>query len=338
MKKTKILIIALATIIVTGFFFTKEAFAQSVASGDRKIVVSGTADQSGNLSVDLYGNPGEELSGVTTVTNLSKDVLKIKTEFQDFIVESENGIPTMVEQGSSVWSMSTWISVASDLQEFNLEPNETKDVNFTVKIPTDATPGGHYTMILFTPAIVTEDVVGPLIENKVGNLVKLTVSGDIEESAEIVKFEAPYFSEYGPIPLKMEVLNDGNTHVSVQGNVIIKNTIGKEVASWDIQSGNVFPTAVRLWETEWQGKWRFGIYKAEAVLTYGSEGKEITAEVFFWIIPWKVVLVVVAVIIFLIILGYKKDKDVKVVKKEKTTKAKPSIKNKLESSKNEAEV
>lgn len=302
---------------------------------ESKIVVSGTADETGNLNVELYGNPGDTLNSTTKVTNLSEETLKIKTELLDFIVESENGVPTFVESGSSIWSMSKWIGVAEEFKEFLLEPNESKDIPFTIDVPQDATPGGHYTSILFTPVIVEEDVVGPLIEHKLGTYVKLTVSGDIKESAEIVEFSAPFFSEFGPVPLTLKILNDGNTHIPVSGTVKIENTLGNQVAEWVIKPANIFPTAVRLWETEWKGTWRFGIYRAEVELSYGTGDLPLSSEVYFWVIPWKIVIAVLVVVILLIIAGYNKDKKKTLNKKsgfekEPTEKVKLPIINKLD--------
>lgn len=295
--------------VITLAFTVSPIFAQQNAGvNDRRLVVSGTADETGNLSVNLYGNPGQTLKGTTSVTNLGSDTLKVVTEFRDFIVESETGVPTPVEQGSSVWSMSLWISVPAELQEFTLEPNESREVPFTIDIPQDATPGGHYAMVLFTPAIVQEEIAGPLIEHKVGNLIKLSVSGDVQESAKITEFSAPFFSEYGPIPIILKILNDGNNHISLEGNIRIYNMFSKQVAEWSLQPGNVFPTAIRTWDTEWLGKWRFGLYKAKAELTYGSSDTELGEEFFFWVIPWKIVLGIVTVIVILLVLGYRKDK------------------------------
>ncbi len=325
MNKTLPKILVASTLLLG---FAIPAYAQTGGTEESKIVVSGSADETGNLSVDLYGNPGDTLNSTTKVTNLSEETLKIKTELFDFIVESESGVPTFVESGSSIWSMSKWIGVAEEYQEFLLEPNESKDVPFTIDIPQDATPGGHYTSILFTPVIVEEEVVGPLVEHKLGTYVKLTVSGDIKESAEITEFSAPFFSEYGPIPLTLKILNDGNTHIPVSGTVTIKNTLGNEVAEWIIKPANIFPTAVRLWETEWKGTWRFGIYKAEVELAYGVDDLPLSSEVYFWVIPWKVVIAVLVVVILLIIVGYNKDKKKTELKKVKIEKE-PEVKSKL---------
>jgi len=312
--------VLLATIFIFG---VNSAYAQEAGTEDRVLVIGGTTDEAGSLSINFAGDPGETLKGSTSVTNLSTETLKIKTEFTDFIVESEAGVPTPVEAGSSIWAMSLWISVPAEYQEFTIEPNETKEVPFTIDAPQDATPGGHYAMVLFTPTIVKEEVVGPLIEHKVGNLVKLTISGDIKENAEITELSAPYFSEYGPIPLTLRVLNSGNTHVKTSGMITIRNMFDKEVAKWEVKPANVFPTAVRAWDTEWAGKWRFGLYKAEANLVYGSSDTPITSEVYFWVFPWKAISVISGIIVLFIVWGkYLDSKENKKSKKLKSAKKK----------------
>lgn len=326
-RKLPLLLILLSTFL----FLTSNLYAQQeAATGDRRLSISGTSDEAGNLSINFQGDPGQTLTGTTTITNLSADQLKIITEFQDYIVEGESGVPVSVEAGSSVWSMSLWASVPSEFQEFTLEPNEAKEVPFTIDIPQDATPGGHYAMILFTPALVQEEVIGPLIEHKVGNLMKLNVSGDVQENAEITEFSAPYFSEYGPIPLTLRVLNTGNTHVQTAGSITIKNMVNRKVASWELKNANVFPTAVRAWDTEWPGKWRFGLYKAEASLTYGSQNTPLYAQVYFWVIPWKILIGVIVVIVILLLLGRTQES-----KKVKSKKKKKTAENNLKSEKEE---
>lgn len=289
-----------------GFIFlilANHIYGQDNAIADRKLAVSGVADEAGNLSVDLAGDPGEVIIGSTVVTNLGAESLKVRSEFQDFLVEEETGAPILVKPESSIWAMSLWMSATGKTQEFTLEPNESKEITFTITIPGNASPGGHYAMILFTPVIVKEQVAGPLVEHKVGNIVKLTVSGDIRESAEISEFSAPFFSEYGPVNLKLKILNNGNTHVTSSGTIIIKNMLGKEVAKWELQPANVFPSAVRAFNTEWPGKWRFGLYTAEAMVEYGSQNAQISSTINFWIIPWKILAAIGAFILLLIIWG-----------------------------------
>lgn len=282
--------------------FNNSIFAQN-AIADRKLAISGLADQAGNLSVDLSGDPGEVITSSTVVTNLGNENLKVRSEFQDFLVEEETGAPVLVEPESSIWAMSLWMSAPAGTQEFTLEPNESREIIFTINIPRNASPGGHYAMILFTPVIVKEPVAGPLVEHKIGNIVKLTVSGNIRESAEISEFYAPIFSEYGPVNLRLKILNNGNTHVTSSGTIIIKNMAGREVGKWELQPANIFPSAIRTFKTEWPGKWRFGRYTAEAIVEYGSQNTQITSTVSFWIIPWKILAAVVLLILVLIIWG-----------------------------------
>lgn len=302
MKKFFTAIIILLPALVFLNLAERAQSQEGIAAG-RKLAVSGVADEAGNLSVNLAGDPGKVITGSTVVTNLGDESLKVRSEFQDFIVEEETGAPILVEPESSIWAMSLWISAPTDTREFTLEPNESKEVTFTITIPANATPGGHYAMVLFTPVIVKESVAGPLVEHKVGNIIKLTVSGDIRESAEITEFSAPFLSEYGPIALKLKILNNGNTHITSSGTIIIKNMLGKKVAEWELKPANIFPSTVRTFNTEWSGKWRFGLYSAEAMIEYGSQNEMISSTVNFWVIPWKILAAVVVFILLLIIWG-----------------------------------
>ena len=146
--------------------------------------------------------------------------------------------------------------------------------------------------------------------------------------------------EYLPATFKINVFNNGNIYLPPTGNVFISSSssFNKIIDTLNINpdQGNVLPGTSRLFTTQWvdgfpvfvpktvggqpvlnkqgqnidQLKWnfgqahkfRFGKYYAKMVLVYnnGSADVPITAVVSFWVIPWKLILLILFIIALMI--------------------------------------
>ena len=197
------------------------------------------------------------------------------------------------------------ISVSPN-QSLKLKPGETKVLNLIVIIPENASPGGHYAMVLHKPnneaAIVSQ--TSPSIETNVGTLILISVDGKIKQDAKVDYFTAPNFSEYGPIDFKSAVSNLSDVHIKPIGSIKITNMLGGKTATliYNNLDYNIFPLTNRLFENKLNKKFLFGRYKAQLNATYGSAGGVLAATLFFWVIPWRLILLVLAAITICILL------------------------------------
>ena len=95
-----------------------------------------------------------------------------------------------------------------------------------------------------------------------------------------------------------------------QGNITIKDTFGRKVTSIDVNSkeGAVLPESIRRFdkdndELSWSpGGFTIGKYTATVLLNYGDPSKQLTQSVSFWVVPWKILLVIGVGILILILL------------------------------------
>ncbi|MDD3003239.1 MAG: hypothetical protein PHS06_05235, partial [Candidatus Shapirobacteria bacterium] len=110
----------------------------------------------------------------------------------------------------------------------------------------------------------------------------------------------------------------------------ITNMIGmKSFVQFNKDGVNIFPGKTRDFENQLNKKWLFGRYKAELNTTYGNAGGVVTAAVFFWVIPWRFLILVgtaIAIIIAVIIIirnktGGNKETEEKVDELEKELEA-----------------
>jgi hypothetical protein len=170
-------------------------------------------------------------------------------------------------------------------------------------------------------------------------LLNAESKGAIRE-AQIVSLTADKKSyEFLPANFTVKVKSTGNVYVAPYGNIFIAKG-DKQVGSIDVNAdrGNVLPKGSRFFTTSWNDgfpayqtkknpdgqiladkngqpqkslKWdfshanrlRFGHYTAHLVMIYdnGQRDVPIEATVSFWVIPWRVIIVLIIVGLFVLI-------------------------------------
>lgn len=266
---------------------------------------------------EKQGDPGSLFSGSVKVTNpnTSTDLL-VSVNVEDFAAKGEDGEQTFIDpaENNSSYSLAKWLTVSE--KSFSLKANESKTINYTVNVPANATPGGHYGVIFFSPSLASKDESNAnavLAIPKIGSLVLFTVPGAISYIGNISSFEAGtkdgdtftakklFINSNNVVDYLTKFQNSSTNHVKPLGDIVIKNMFGKEVAKLKVneKEGNVLPDSIRKFENQSEIKHGFGLYEASVALTYG-ENKSSTATLSFWIVPWKetagaIVLIIVVI-------------------------------------------
>lgn len=253
--------------------------------------------------LDVTIDPGKVITKEIKVRNESSSERVISTSVSDFIVNTNDGTPLRVEtdETQNRWAASNWVQISPT--ELKLKPGETKSLTLSVLAPDDAIPGGHYAMVLHSPKNeIVLNATGSSIETNVGTLVYITVNGDIKQDARITDFSAPTFLEYGPVDFTATIRNESDIHINPIGHIAISDSFGKNVINLPLNNLNIFPYTSRTFENKLDQKWLFGRYKASLQAGYGTAGGLLAATIFFWVIPWKIILLVLAAIVLLFVL------------------------------------
>ena len=254
---------------------------------------------------DLVIDPGQAQTREIKVRNDSNVDRYITTTIKDFVVTDDAGTPIQLEDvdlSQNRWAASNWLQITPT--KFKLSPGETKSLVLTAVVPEDGLPGGHYAMILFTPDTVNLlNQTGSIVQSNVATLVYVTVPGDIKQDAQVKLFSAPSFSEYGPIDFDTIITNLSDVHITPEGSIKVTNMLGGTTANLDLEETNIFPYTSRDFQNTLDKKWLFGRYKAQLQAGYGTQGQALMATLFFWVIPWRIIvlaLTLLAIIIALI--------------------------------------
>lgn len=249
---------------------------------------------------------GNSYDGKIKITNPNSSTdLNVEISVDDFKANGEEGEQTFVDPAeNSTYSLGAWVKID---KSFTLAANETKEIPYSVNIPTNAEPGGHYGVIFFIPSVQKSGSLsgnGVMAIPKIGSLLLFKVPGDIKYDGNIQEFKINkklFGDSKSVVDFVTRFQNLSSTHVKPQGNIVIKNTFGKEVANLVVNEkmGNVLPDSIRKFDNSWEKKYGFGYYKATITLAYGDSGVA-TSEVSFWIIPWKETAGAIVIIIILI--------------------------------------
>lgn len=252
------------------------------------------------LTFELTANPGDSIQNKIKVSNPGNLEVLIVMEVEDFSAVGETGSVVVQEQENETFSLASWVELGE--KEFVLAPRETRVVDFTINVPLDGEPGGHYGSILSAASPPEFTGGGSGISQKVGALVLLSVAGDVSEVLQVKEFSVPAFYEKPPVDFLLRFENLGTVHIRPRGFVSITNMFGKKEADIAFPQKNVLPNSIRKLDVSWEPELAIGKYTATLVANYGTQNSPLAAVASFWVFPWKIALVILLVLIIVLMI------------------------------------
>lgn len=281
------------------------------------LIASATAqddNQAGNglritpVRQELILAPGQQDSYEIEITNVSSgDMESVVAILNDFESDNETGQPRLLvrDDQSSPFSLKDYVTLP---EPFSLKAGESRSVTVGVNLPTDVSPGGYFGAVRFAPSTLGNiDEGNVALTASVGSILLVSVPGDVPEGMTLEKIEArrggssSTFFETAPDIAAATLKNTGNTILKPFGQVIVKDIFGNEVHRYEFNGGqlrgNVLPQSSRTFEDPIENISWIGRYTIEANLSFGEGGGTILqGKTTFWVIPWKILLVVIALI------------------------------------------
>jgi hypothetical protein len=262
--------------------------------------------------IDLNAEKSNSYSLKITVTNVTAGDLALKQVVNDFRAKDETGNPEVIlddTETASGFSFKNWVSLPPSII---LKSKESRVVTATVNVPAEAEAGGHYGVIRFSGVAPGEENANVSIAASVGVLVLARVNGTISESLKLSDFYAEHngkktgFLQNGPLQIVERIENDGNVHVKPKGTITVKNMFGSTVLTTAISdpAKNILPKSTRKFSQEIKQKWLFGRYTARVDATYGYGNKVLSGTFSYWVIPYKLILLVLLALV-VIIFGFR---------------------------------
>jgi hypothetical protein len=240
--------------------------------------------------------PGESLSSSINVINNNSYAVDLYASSMNFEVKGEDGKGNFIPlsgNATTSYSLASWLTVPKE--PIHILAEKTGAIPFTLHIPKDAEPGGHYGAILTgnQPNVKTSGNAVK-ISSSISTLFLVKVTGEMIEKGGIreLSLDKNFYQE-PKVKFTLRFENKGNVHLIPRGEIAIYNMWGKErgkiLVNQDSDFGNVLPMSIRKFAFEWTGENNFfevGRYKAVAGVSFGDVTKQTDyREVYFWVIP-----------------------------------------------------
>ncbi len=288
------------------------------------------------LPIKISTPPGKTVQTELRIKNEGSQAEGIKVGLMKFAASGDNGQPNIYDLTSKD-SYSSWVHFSP--QQFTAQPNVWYSVTMTINVPASADLG-YYMSVTFSPANQPDAPHVTDLKGSAATLVLLNVVTPNEKRAlSLASFETSHgLYEYLPVDFKIKIHNNGNIYVAPAGNIFIQQ--GSKVIStldFNAAGGSVLPGSNRVFTETWKDgfplyvdrvvngkpvpdkhgvpkrslKWdfthassyRIGHYSAKLLAVYddGKQDVPLEATVSFWVLPWKIMLVALAIII---VVGY----------------------------------
>lgn len=265
---------------------------------------------------EIETDPGQEVHGEVLLMNEQSEAKTFYSSFENFEANGDTGTPNFVPGKDG---LASWMSADGSV---TLNPGEEKRLSFTIRVPSDARPGGYFAALFWGTNPTTSSTNNISVGARIGMLVLLRVSGDVKEEGGISEVDTEsgevLFSSL-PVTLTYTFNNAGDDRLNPKGSIVIRNLFGLKVKELNANpsDGNILPRSSRKYKVPWgeemskKGFFRsafyelkhfaIGPYKVTVNLTYGAKG-ELTDKdsKFVWFLPWQLLLIV----FFLLLLAW----------------------------------
>lgn len=327
--------LGIALLFLAGVFLSPSVFSQATDEGSLNLVTS-------PIPISLITEPGSTVSASLRVKNAGTRTETLEVGLMKFGAYGEEGKPKLVdrEKGDDFFD---WVSFSEKSFDVAPNEWKTITVTLKVpksaafgyyyavtfsRAQEEKVTGPRQTAIVGATATLV------LLEVRVPNA---------KREIEILEFSLDKkFYEFLPVTFTVKLKNKGNVHVAPRGNIFIDKGSKKDLAIVEVnpEKGNLLPNSNRIFTTQWMDgfpvytpkiengkeihdsrgnlvynlKWdfsqthklRWGHYTANMLLVYddGKRDQAIEGKVSFWVVPWRLMLVVIFNFALIIGLGW----------------------------------
>lgn len=207
---------------------------------------------------------GETKQGTMKVINDGDVTYGFSVYARPYSVFNEQYQPDFTKQYSNT-DVYKWVQF--DQTSYQIEPGQSIVVAYTIRVPTNATPGGHYGVLFAETDERGLEGTGVARKKRVGNLLYVTVTGEYKTSGELKEFILPFWQTIAPMTSSARVENTGNADFKAQVTTTAKDVFGQTKFRY---TGDpiVLPQTTRLIEMKWDAAPNFGFFKVEQTVSF----------------------------------------------------------------------
>lgn len=209
---------------------------------------------------------GEVKTDELTVVNDGKAAYDFLAYAKPYSVASESYSPDFSTETTN-GDIPKWVRF--DKPKYHLEAGAFTTVKYTITVPENATPGGHYG-VLFVETQPKEVVTGGnavVRKKRVGAIVYATIEGTYETGGQQDSVDIPFLQVEPPLTTVLKTSNNGNTDFIDSVTFKVSDIFGS-VKYEQEKDYPVLPQTARKMTLEWKGASSFGLYKVDVTSTF----------------------------------------------------------------------
>jgi hypothetical protein len=278
--------------------------------------------------------PGVPKDVQLNVENLGKNTENLRIDLRKFSVDKKNGDIKLEDDEPA--DVPNWVTFSKPT--FTVESKKTATQNIHIALPSDSGFSYSFTFVISRASGDSKEVPGGA---SIHGSVAIFALINVDRPGAVRQFEVSNFAptspifEYLPADFNITFQNIGNTIIRPAGNVFIQrgSDDAKALATLSVNNsqGYLLPGNPRIFKTSWKegfpvfktttdsaGKqksdlawdwskladFRFGQYTAKMIAIYndGQRDVPVMRETTFWVIPWRAILVLIAIIAIVLLL------------------------------------
>lgn len=228
-----------------------------------------------------------------TIVNDGKTAYDFVVYSRPYSVNDESYEPnfTSTPQNADAYG---WVRFSKT--KFHLEAGATIDVGYSIAVPKQAKPGGHYGVIFAETQPTAEAINGNSVVRKkrVGSILYATVKGEFITKGQVDATSIPFWQFQPPLRAEAKVTNGGNSDFGDATVYRVKDVFGNTKYA-QTKEYTILPGTTRKMMFDWKGASWFGLYKVELEQTV--LGKKTTESGFVLILPRYVPVLLVVILL-----------------------------------------
>ena len=236
---------------------------------------------------------GDVRNDELTIINDGKAAYDFIAYAKPYSVASDSYTPDFVSEAANSDAY-RWVTF--DKPKYHLEPGASTKVNFTMTVPKNAAPGGHYGVLFVETQPKVEALSGNAVVRKkrVGAIVYATVEGTYETGGQQDSVDIPFLQLQPPLTVGLRTSNNGNTDFIDTVTVRISDLFGT-LKYEDKREYPILPQTARKMTLEWKQAPSFGLYKVEMTSSFLDQ-KENSSGYVLMIPGWAIGVLVIVII------------------------------------------
>lgn len=207
--------------------------------------------------------PGETITDNYVILNDGQMPYDFLTYAAPYSVQDKTYDPNYDDTAAPRADVYKWVAFTQG--KWHAGPRERVVVPFTIRVPENASPGGHYG-VLFSETQPIDNNGSIVRKRRVGCVVYITVEGNNTVKGELKDIAIDWYQPNAPLTSKIEIQNTGNSDFPVTTRLVVKDLFGNTKYTHD-EERYVLPETTRTIDLAWDSSPWFGLFTSTVSVT-----------------------------------------------------------------------